>query len=188
MRRSLHLALGALLGGVLAVGAAPGATGATQSGSDNRGAAISAAAATTAAAHAPGGVLLDRRPDELRQACRPRVDVCVGSPHPPAGRAPRSPAPSARKPGGGPTPSAAIIKSTGKVFFTLGGVNYVCSGSATSSGNKDVVSTAGHCVNEGPGAFATNWAFVPGVQQQRPALRHLDSAPVGDHDRVGQPG
>ena len=51
--------------------------------------------------------------------------------------------------------------SGGKVFFTLGGVNYVCSGSAVSSGNKDVVLTAGHCVNEGPGAFATNWAFVP---------------------------
>ncbi len=24
-----------------------------------------------------------------------------------------------------------------------------------------MVSTAGHCVNEGPGAYATNWAFVP---------------------------
>jgi hypothetical protein len=61
----------------------------------------------------------------------------------------------------GPGPSASITKTTGKVFFTLGGTNYVCSGSATSSSNRDVVSTAGHCVNEGPGAFATNWAFVP---------------------------
>ncbi len=49
----------------------------------------------------------------------------------------------------------------GKVFFTLGGVNYVCSGTATNSSNGDVVTTAGHCVNEGPGAFATNFAFVP---------------------------
>jgi hypothetical protein len=57
--------------------------------------------------------------------------------------------------------AAAISTTTGKVFFTLGGVDYVCSGSATSSTNGDVVSTAGHCVNEGPGAFATNWAFVP---------------------------
>ena len=47
------------------------------------------------------------------------------------------------------------------MFFTLGGLDYVCSGSATSSTNGDVVSTAGHCVNEGPGAWATNWAFVP---------------------------
>jgi hypothetical protein len=57
--------------------------------------------------------------------------------------------------------AAAVSTTTGKVFFTLGGVDYVCSGSATSSSNGDVVSTAGHCVNEGPGAFATNWAFVP---------------------------
>jgi hypothetical protein len=49
----------------------------------------------------------------------------------------------------------------GKVFFTDGGVNYVCSGTALTSGNESVVWTAGHCVNEGPGAFATNWAFVP---------------------------
>lgn len=54
-----------------------------------------------------------------------------------------------------------VVDTTGKVFFTLGGVNYVCSGSAVTSGNKDVVLTAGHCVNEGPGAYATNWAFVP---------------------------
>ncbi|MEU6645384.1 hypothetical protein ABZ863_22915 [Saccharomonospora sp. NPDC046836] len=49
----------------------------------------------------------------------------------------------------------------GKVFFTLGGQNYVCSGTATTSSNRDVVTTAGHCLNEGPGAFATNFAFVP---------------------------
>jgi hypothetical protein len=49
----------------------------------------------------------------------------------------------------------------GKVFFTLGGVNYVCSGTAVNSSNRSVVWTAGHCVNEGPGAYATNWAFVP---------------------------
>ena len=61
----------------------------------------------------------------------------------------------------GPDPAASAVATTGKVFFTLGGVNYVCSGTATSSTNRDVVTTAGHCVNEGPGAFATNWAFVP---------------------------
>jgi hypothetical protein len=49
----------------------------------------------------------------------------------------------------------------GKVFFTDNGVNYVCSGTALTSGNKSVVWTAGHCVNEGPGAYYTNWAFVP---------------------------
>lgn len=52
----------------------------------------------------------------------------------------------------------------GKVFFTLGGTNYVCSGTATNSGNGDVVTTAGHCLHEGPGAFATNFAFVPAYE------------------------
>ena len=50
----------------------------------------------------------------------------------------------------------------GKVFFTEKGINYVCSGTALTSGNQSVVWTAGHCVNEGPGAYVTNWAFVPG--------------------------
>lgn len=54
-----------------------------------------------------------------------------------------------------------VRDTTGKVFFTLGGDDFVCSGSAVSSRNRDVVLTAGHCVNEGPGAYATNWAFVP---------------------------
>ncbi|MQA63531.1 MAG: hypothetical protein GEU86_19060 [Actinophytocola sp.] len=52
----------------------------------------------------------------------------------------------------------------GKVFFTLGGTNYVCSGTATTSGNSDVVTTAGHCLHEGPGSFATNFAFVPAYE------------------------
>ncbi|PZF80656.1 trypsin-like serine peptidase [Jiangella anatolica] len=50
----------------------------------------------------------------------------------------------------------------GKVFFTVGGVNYVCSGTATTSGNGDVVTTAGHCLHEGDGgAFASRFTFVP---------------------------
>ncbi len=60
----------------------------------------------------------------------------------------------------------------GKVFFTLGGVDYVCSGTALLSANKSVVWTAGHCVNEGPGDFATNWEFVPAYKD--------GSAPLGE--------
>jgi hypothetical protein len=160
MRRSLHLALGAILGGVLAVGAAPAATGATQSGADSRGAAVSTAAATTSAAQAR---VVSYWTSARMSSAKP-ADIgstFASSAAPARGTSTKISGTSARKPGGGPTPSASIVKTTGKVFFTLGGVNYVCSGSATSSGNKDVVSTAGHCVNEGPGAFATNWAFVP---------------------------
>jgi hypothetical protein len=61
-----------------------------------------------------------------------------------------------------PGPYTTYPASThGKVFFTMGGSNFVCSGTALNSSNRSVVWTAGHCVNEGPGAFATNWAFVP---------------------------
>ena len=70
------------------------------------------------------------------------------------------------------TPYTQAPTSThGKVFFTLGGSDYVCSGTALLSGNKSVVWTAGHCVNEGPGAFATNWQFVPAYKN--------GSAPLG---------
>jgi V8-like Glu-specific endopeptidase len=60
--------------------------------------------------------------------------------------------------------SEAPVKHIGKVFFTLAGSNYVCSGNAVSSANKSTVSTAGHCVNEGPGAFATNFMFAPAYE------------------------
>jgi hypothetical protein len=52
----------------------------------------------------------------------------------------------------------------GKVFFSDGSTNYVCSGTALTSGNESVVWTAGHCVNQGPGTYYTNWAFVPGYK------------------------
>jgi hypothetical protein len=56
---------------------------------------------------------------------------------------------------------ASYNPAHGKVFFSDGSANYVCSGTALTSGNESVVWTAGHCVNQGPGAFYTNWAFVP---------------------------
>lgn len=53
------------------------------------------------------------------------------------------------------------VSHIGKVFFSMGGSNYVCSGNSVTAANKNTVSTAGHCVNEGPGAFATNFVFAP---------------------------
>ena len=92
-----------------------------------------------------------------------------------ASAVPRDVSPNPRgKPGGGGgggggsvlgaswTASGSVAKTTGKVFFTLNGVNYVCSGSAVA-GAPSLVLTAGHCVHHGGGgAFATNWKFVPG--------------------------
>lgn len=58
----------------------------------------------------------------------------------------------------------AGAEHVGKVFFTVGGDDYVCSANAVASDNDSTVSTAGHCVNEG-GTWATNWVFAPGYEQ-----------------------
>lgn len=54
-----------------------------------------------------------------------------------------------------------ISHTVGKVFFTLRKVDYVCSATSINSTNRDTLITAGHCVNNGPGEFATNWVFIP---------------------------
>jgi V8-like Glu-specific endopeptidase len=61
----------------------------------------------------------------------------------------------------------AVAAAVGKVFFTLGEQNYVCSGALVGGKHADVVLTAAHCVTGGPGKgglrqWATNWMFVPG--------------------------
>lgn len=54
--------------------------------------------------------------------------------------------------------------AVGKVFFSIGRANYVCSGSVVGDGftanNIAIVVTAAHCVID-RGRFVTNWAFVP---------------------------
>ncbi|WP_165308028.1 trypsin-like serine peptidase, partial [Agromyces binzhouensis] len=65
------------------------------------------------------------------------------------------------------TPMAANespVSNIGKVFFTLNGRNYVCSGNSVSSSNGSVVATAAHCVHSGKGKYATNWTFVPAYE------------------------
>jgi V8-like Glu-specific endopeptidase len=60
------------------------------------------------------------------------------------------------------TGGGAIARTAGKIFFTLGGTDYVCSGTAVASANADTAVTAGHCTADGNGNWATNWTFVPG--------------------------
>lgn len=54
-------------------------------------------------------------------------------------------------------------RTSGKVFFTMAGLNYQCSGTIVNSEGQDTVWTAGHCVNQGGGSgvWAYNWQFVP---------------------------
>jgi len=51
----------------------------------------------------------------------------------------------------------------GKVFFSDGANNYVCSGSAVGG---NVVLTAGHCVCDS-GTWFTNWLFVPNYRDSK---------------------
>jgi hypothetical protein len=53
-----------------------------------------------------------------------------------------------------------VARTSGKVFFTSFGVNYVCSGTIVNTEGKSTVWTAGHCVSDG-GAWNYNWVFVP---------------------------
>ena len=50
------------------------------------------------------------------------------------------------------------ISTVGKLFFSLSGLNYVCSGTAI---NRSTFVTAGHCVSNGGGVFASNFLFCP---------------------------
>jgi uncharacterized repeat protein (TIGR01451 family) len=48
--------------------------------------------------------------------------------------------------------------AVGKIFFTMGGDDYSCSGAAIG---ENAVWTAGHCLSNGANVFHTNWAFFP---------------------------
>jgi V8-like Glu-specific endopeptidase len=57
---------------------------------------------------------------------------------------------------------SSTARTAGKVFFTMNGSNFVCSGTIVNSEGKDTVWTAGHCVHGGQGgSWAYNWSFVP---------------------------
>ncbi|RLU78203.1 peptidase [Streptomyces griseocarneus] len=65
------------------------------------------------------------------------------------------------QPGGAWGGNGAVLKTTGRVFFTFQGRNASCSGDAVTSQNGSTVLTAGHCVKY-QGAWHTNWTFAPG--------------------------
>ncbi|QGN32814.1 serine protease [Microlunatus sp. Gsoil 973] len=90
---------------------------------------------------------------------------------------------------GGPwTGGGKVVATTGKVFMTLQGVDYVCSGSVVPAQNKSVVTTAGHCVNEGPGDFVTNFEFVPGYNNGRAPYGEWSATEVATTGQWAQQG
>ena len=130
----------------------------------------------SAALQAAGGQPSDGRPADGRRARR-----LVRKPPPPAPRTAAAPRRTGDTAGAGLpwTHEGAVAAAVGKVFFTLGGDDYVCSGTLVGGKHPDVVLTAAHCVaggviggvtggvtsGQGKGGatqWATNWMFVPG--------------------------
>lgn len=58
-----------------------------------------------------------------------------------------------------------VRATTGKVFFSVHGGDFVCSAGTVAAANRDLVVTAGHCAQDYTGAWAENWIYVPGYDQ-----------------------
>ena len=61
------------------------------------------------------------------------------------------------------TGGGLVQETVGKVLFTMGGVDYVCSGTVVQDTrvSESLVLTAGHCVYDQAEGWATNWMFMP---------------------------
>ncbi|WP_158587963.1 trypsin-like serine peptidase [Actinomadura logoneensis] len=55
-----------------------------------------------------------------------------------------------------------VARTTGKVFFSYRGRDFMCSGSTVRSANRDLVVTAAHCLRPDRRGWADDWTFVPG--------------------------
>jgi V8-like Glu-specific endopeptidase len=113
----------------------------------------------------------------------PREMVRPGGPIAPQAKPPGTPGGGGNGGGGGGgddgtvtvtgahwTKGGAVRSTTGKVLFTLGTSNYVCSGSLVNDSldNRSVVLTAGHCMyDDRNNSFASNWIFWPDFESHK---------------------
>ncbi len=58
-------------------------------------------------------------------------------------------------------PKSKPWRAHGKVFFTLGSVPYVCSGTSIKSRTESLVVTAGHCIYSEADGYAESFMFAP---------------------------
>ncbi len=97
------------------------------------------------------------------------------------------------KPGGGGsttsvlgaswTKGGAVVESTGKVLFSLGGSYYLCSASVVddSVAGRSIILTAAHCTyDETNGGFAENWTFIPNYDAAPAPLSTSDAGYCDD--------
>lgn len=113
--------------------------------------------------------LVPPRPRALSRRAASGTGLTAGAPVTvPGGRpVPQSARHGVGTPGAPWTSHGAVRATTGKVFFTIGGADYVCSAGTVSSNNHDLVVTAGHCARDASGTWARNWIYVPGYEQGR---------------------
>jgi V8-like Glu-specific endopeptidase len=99
----------------------------------------------------------------------PDVDPAAGPPVtiPGSVPVPQSAHRGVETPGAPWTARGAVRATTGKVFFTIRGGDYVCSAGTVASANRDLVVTAGHCAQDATGTWSRNWIYVPGYEQGR---------------------
>lgn len=67
------------------------------------------------------------------------------------------------------TGGGRVVKTTGKVLFTMGTTYFVCSASVVidTVPDRSIVLTAGHCIyDETNNQFAANWIFIPSWDTQ----------------------
>ncbi|MFF4403156.1 trypsin-like serine peptidase [Streptomyces sp. NPDC001404] len=176
MRHSRRATAGALLaaGALVSAGVqatTAGAAATPSSAAVHTGASTSAAQQRTAAYWTPERMrtatpldLITAGPDALKAPQHRGARTAV-APTRPSARVTSFPQ------SGGPwTGGGAVVKTSGRVFFTFQGRNASCSGDAITSKNASTVITAGHCVKY-QGSWHTNWTFVPGY--------HDGQAPYG---------
>jgi hypothetical protein len=74
-----------------------------------------------------------------------------------------------------------VVQKTGKVLFTMGSSDYVCSATnlVDSRNGASLVLTAGHCAyDETARRFATNWTYMPSYDTS-PVLRDCSQTTYG---------
>ncbi|ORT58555.1 peptidase [Streptomyces sp. CB03238] len=150
------LTVGALLTGALSTTTATAAEPAPAPAPDTR--TVTAAEQRTARTFWTAERMRGATPLDLRLT--PQAVKKLKAPKP-GGSAPTTIAPTAFPHAGGPwTGGGAVVKTSGRVFFTFQGRTASCSGNAVTSQNASTVITAGHCVKY-QGSWHTNWVFVP---------------------------
>jgi V8-like Glu-specific endopeptidase len=84
------------------------------------------------------------------------------------------------------TKGGDVVDAVGKVYFTMGGSNYQCSGSVAKDGRSgySLVLTAAHCAYDetaggSPNGFASNWIFIPAWGESPTGFQGVDCSKYG---------